>query len=184
MKALPPLPKDTVRRVVRVARFDGWSVLGVAGVLALAAATMGDYVGAIVGLIVAGAGAGELHGASLLSHGEVRGLKWLIGSQLFLMAAIVSYCALRLLHPDLAPLRALIDAEMKAQLAATTSALEEKQRQLKAVLDKVATLQATCDETLTGTEITDAAAVEAVEVAARERVEDGKVAAVVVEPRA
>ena len=116
MKALPPLPKDTVRRVVRVARFDGWSVLGVAGVLALAAATMGDYVGAIVGLIVAGAGAGELHGASLLSHGEVRGLKWLIGSQLFLMAAIVSYCALRLLHPDLAPLRALIDAEMKAQL--------------------------------------------------------------------
>ena len=43
---------------------------------------------------------------------------------------------------------------------------------------------ATCDETLTGTEITDAAAVEAVEVAARERVEDGKVAAVVVEPRA
>jgi hypothetical protein len=47
MKAPPPLPEDTVRRVVRVARFDGWSVLGVAGVLALAAATMGDYVGAI-----------------------------------------------------------------------------------------------------------------------------------------
>lgn len=38
--------------------------------------------------------------------------------------------------------------EMKAQLAITTAELKEKQAQLKIVLDRVAGLQKTCDETL------------------------------------
>ena len=48
---------------------------------------------------------------------------------------------------EVAPKQARLD-EMKAQLAVTTAQLKEKQGQLKAVMDRVAALQKTCDETL------------------------------------
>eukprot|EP01039_Chlorochromonas_danica_P005727 gene5727-6311_t len=48
---------------------------------------------------------------------------------------------------EVAPKQARLD-EMKAQLAITTAQLKEKQSQLKAVMDKVAALQKTCDDTL------------------------------------
>ena len=64
----------------------------------------GDSSGALVGLITAGAGAIELHGAGLLQAGESRGLRWLIGSQLFLLVAIMGYCALRLQQVELPPI--------------------------------------------------------------------------------
>eukprot|EP01038_Epipyxis_sp_PR26KG_P006339 gene6339-8727_t len=48
---------------------------------------------------------------------------------------------------EVGPKKARLD-EMKAQLAITTAQLKEKQAQLKAVMDKVALLQKTCDETL------------------------------------
>jgi len=43
-------------------------------------------------------------------------MNWLIGSQLFLLATIIGYCALRLLHPALAPLLAAVTDEMKTSL--------------------------------------------------------------------
>jgi dynein heavy chain len=48
---------------------------------------------------------------------------------------------------EVGPKKARLD-EMKAQLAITTAQLKEKQNQLKAVMDKVALLQKTCDNTL------------------------------------
>ncbi|RYH31858.1 hypothetical protein EON65_01740 [archaeon] len=48
---------------------------------------------------------------------------------------------------EVAPKQARLD-EMKAALAITTAQLKEKQGQLKAVMDKVAQLQKTCDDTL------------------------------------
>jgi dynein heavy chain len=48
---------------------------------------------------------------------------------------------------EVAPKQARLD-EMKAALAITTAQLKEKQAQLKAVQDRVATLQKTCDDTL------------------------------------
>ena len=67
-------------------------------------------------MIKAGAGAIELHGVTLLKHADSSGMRWLIGSQLFLMASILGYCGLRLAQPDLAPLRAAITPDLKAQL--------------------------------------------------------------------
>jgi len=55
MKAPPLLPEETLLRVLRVARLDGLSVLVIAGVFALISALAGDGVGAVVGLLVAGA---------------------------------------------------------------------------------------------------------------------------------
>lgn len=116
MKAPPLLPEEVLARVLRLARFDGLSVVVFAGSLALLAAVMGDRVGAVVGLLVAGAGAIELHGASLLSHGDKRGVDWLVRSQLLLLTAILAYCVLRLTHPDLSPLHRAVTDDMKEQL--------------------------------------------------------------------
>jgi hypothetical protein len=112
----PLLPTETLRRVLRLARVDGLGVLVIAGFFALVSAAAGDYFGAVVGLLVAGAGAVELHGAALLRVGEPRGMSWLVGSQLYLMCAVIAYCGLRLWHVDLTPLRAAVTEEMKESL--------------------------------------------------------------------
>lgn len=82
------------------------SILVVAGIFALISALAGDVVGAVIGLLVAGAGAMELHGVTLLHHFETRGMNWLWGSQIFLLASILGYCAFQLARtklPELPP---------------------------------------------------------------------------------
>lgn len=74
------------------------SVLVLAGALALVSAAMGDVTGAAIGSLAAGAGAMELHGVTVLHHGERRGMRWLIGSQLCLLVVILGYCALQLIR--------------------------------------------------------------------------------------
>ncbi|MEY4940081.1 MAG: hypothetical protein RIQ93_1816, partial [Verrucomicrobiota bacterium] len=94
-------------------------MLIVAGLFALLAAMTGDFVGAITGLLVAGAGALELHGAALLNVGRLRGMNWLIGSQLFLLLTILCYCALRLFHLEIPP----VPSEMEAMIEMSASQL-------------------------------------------------------------
>jgi hypothetical protein len=96
----PVLPEVTFARVLRVAKLDGTSVLAVAGAFAIGHAFMGDRGGALIGLAVAGAGAVELHGVGLLRRGAAIGLRWLAGSQLYLLVAILSYVVLRLVSYD------------------------------------------------------------------------------------
>lgn len=100
MKTPPLLPEETLRRVLRVANMEGLSVLAIAGMFALASASMGDYQGTAIGLLAAASGAIELHGAALLQAGAARGTKWLIVSQPYLMAIILAYCAWRLSYVD------------------------------------------------------------------------------------
>jgi len=121
MKAPPLLPEETLRRVARIARFDGISVTAIAGVFALLSAAGHDVSGAVVGVIVAGAGAVELHGVTLLHAGEPRAMRWLIGSQFYLLAAILGYVAWRLGSPD--PL--MIDAMRKALTSDQRQVLKE-----------------------------------------------------------
>ncbi len=96
----PVLPEVTLARVLRMAKLDGTSVLALAGSFAVALAATGDRGGALIGLIISAAGAIELHGAALLRRGDLSGLRWLIGSQLYLLIAILSYVALRLTGYD------------------------------------------------------------------------------------
>jgi hypothetical protein len=99
-----------------MARFDGISVLGVAGGCALISAASRDVTGAVVGLLVAGAGAVELHGAGMLRAGDRRGMGWLVSSQAYLMASILGYVAFRLLNPDIASLRKVVTGELADQI--------------------------------------------------------------------
>lgn len=117
MKAPPLLPEETYFRVLRVAGMDGLSVMAVAGLLALAAAAMHDLPNAGVGLLVAAAGAIELHGVSLLRAGEERGMKWVLASQPYLLAVLLGYCAVRLASYDPAPLQVAMTPELRASLA-------------------------------------------------------------------
>ncbi len=116
MQAPPLLPAQILQRVLRLARFDGWSVAVVASVCAILTASLGDRVGAGIGVLIAGAGAIELHGVSLLQHRDAHGMTWLINSQCLILLSMLGYCALRLADPQLAPLRATVTAEMKQQL--------------------------------------------------------------------
>jgi len=116
MKAPPLLPEEIFQRVLRLARFDGLSVVMAASVCAVLAAATGDPIGAGIGVLVAGAGALELHGVTLLRHSDARGMTWLINSQYLIMLSMLGYCALRLAHPQPEPLHATVTAEMKQQL--------------------------------------------------------------------
>jgi len=125
MKAPPLLPEETLHRVLRVANLDGLSVMAVAGLLALAAASVGDYNGAGVGLLVAAAGAIELHGAGLLRSGEVRGMKWLVASQPYLLAVLLGYSAIRLWSHDTTELQAVMTSDLRNSLEASGFSEEE-----------------------------------------------------------
>jgi hypothetical protein len=110
MPSKPPLlPAEIVARMLRVARIDGGSVLVLCGALAIASAWYGDFIGAVIGVLIAGAGAFELHGASLLKAGEPRGLNWLVTSQLYLLVTILSYVGWRLASYDPAAIRHILE---------------------------------------------------------------------------
>lgn len=104
MRLPPLLPSEILARVLRVAKFDGTTVFLLSGFFAVMTATSGETRFAVIGLLAAGAGAIELHGAGLLGHGDRRGVNWLIASQPVLLSIIYIYCALRLSHVELPPI--------------------------------------------------------------------------------
>lgn len=110
----PKLPSEVLRRVLRVARFDGVSVLSLAGFFALVSAASGDVSGAAFCLLIAAAGAVELHGMGLLRAADRRGMKWLVGSQLYLMSVVLGYVGYRLANPDTDPILKLVKTALAA----------------------------------------------------------------------
>ena len=93
-----------------MARFDGLSVLLLAGLFALLSAYSRDISGAVIGLLVAAAGAIELHGVGLLRSGQ-NGMRWLVGSQLYLMCVMLGYVMFRLARPDVSWLLPYVTGE-------------------------------------------------------------------------
>jgi hypothetical protein len=100
----PKLVSEILRSVLLVARFDGVSGLVLAVFFALVSAASGDVSGAAFGLLIAAAGAIELHGMALLRAIDRRGMTWLIGSQLYLMTVVLGYVAYRMSNSDSDPL--------------------------------------------------------------------------------
>ena len=112
----PILASEILRHVLRVARFDGLSVLFLAGFFALVSAASGDVSGAAFGLLIAAAGAVELHGMGLLRGADSRGMSWLIGSQLYLLSVVLGYVGYRLANPDSDPLLKMAKSAMSDEI--------------------------------------------------------------------
>jgi hypothetical protein len=112
----PLLPSEILRRVLRTARLDGTTVLVLSGAFALLAAASHDVNGAGTGVAIAAAGAMELHGAGLLRKFDEKGMRWLIGSQLFLMACIFAYTYFWLNHVSVAEIKASLKGISPDQL--------------------------------------------------------------------
>lgn len=130
MRRQPPLlPAETLRRVLRVARTNGTSVLAVAGFVALLSAAGQDYLSTVIGLIVSGSGGLELHGASLITAGDRRGLRWLVLSQVMLLIVVLGYVAFRITHVDLSIVSELF-SETQLKLTAKNSGMPLDQLEL------------------------------------------------------
>jgi hypothetical protein len=118
MSKIPPLlPVETVRRLLRVAHADGTSVLVVAGISALMAASSGDKLDALLLLLVCGAGALELHGANLIGSGIRTGIRWLIGSQLFLLTVMLGYVGIHVMHLPVPAFSSIVPDDVMQQAA-------------------------------------------------------------------
>jgi hypothetical protein len=122
----PLLPGEILARVMRTARLDGISVLAVAGVAALLAASAKDVQGAAIGVTVALAGALELHGVAMLQHRDARGVAWLVRSQLFLLTVLMAYCAWHLTRVDLEPLRTAFHSSLRLPLMKEVWAMNQE----------------------------------------------------------
>jgi len=113
----PPLPHEILLRVWRLASLDGRMLLIIATVFAMLAAIAHDAPGAAAGVLAAGAGAMELHGANRLNTGDANGMRWLVTSQLGLLAVIFGYIAVRLLLLDAEMIDERIPPEVAARFA-------------------------------------------------------------------
>jgi hypothetical protein len=112
-----PSPEEKVyRRVLFVAAFDGWSVVGVACFGTLLTLLFGDLTGILVGLLVISAGVMELHGRRRLRRRDAGGMRWLARAQLFLLAVILVYCVSRLGSFDAETAMGNLTPDMEAAL--------------------------------------------------------------------
>lgn len=103
-----PSPSEKLRRLLRVAKLDGLSIVIVAGGLGLVSAAFRDLGGASVGLVIAAAGVVELRGVALLRAARIAGLRWLVGSQAYLLSMILGYVGYRLANLPRDPLVRLL----------------------------------------------------------------------------
>jgi len=87
----PPLPTEVLARVVRISGIDGRVLVFLAGGFGVLSALGADWLGAAVGGLAAGAGLIELRGRRRLQNSDITGVRWLVRSQLILLAVVLSY---------------------------------------------------------------------------------------------
>lgn len=113
----PLLPEEALHRVHTVAARDGRTLLWISGFFAVITALSGDKLGALAGVLAAGAGAIELHGVRLLEAAETRAMRWLVASQLLLMAVILAYVTLRISEANTVDVHTLINENVRKTLS-------------------------------------------------------------------
>ena len=92
----PPPPAQILARVTRTAVFNGRLQFGAGVAMALVNALNQVGSGAILGCLISGAGALQLHGRTQLHAGDYLGHRWLIRSQLLLLGAVFIFCAVQM----------------------------------------------------------------------------------------
>jgi hypothetical protein len=106
----PPLPHETLARVLRFSGLDGYSLVFIAGGFGAFSAIGADWLGAAVGGLAASAGLAELHGRQRLKSGHLNGVSWMVSSQFFLLAVVLAYVAYQYFEYDPLPLLARLEA--------------------------------------------------------------------------
>ena len=109
-------PADVLRRVLRIARLNGWSVAIFAGVCTLVSLALMDPIGITVCLLVMLGGLLEVRGQRMLSRRDADGLRWLVRSQFVVLGVIWTYAASRLVSFDEGLVRAMITLDMQSSL--------------------------------------------------------------------
>jgi len=110
-------PKDTLHRVMNIARLDGWSIAVVAGFCALVSLVFGDLVGCIIGLVVAAGGVVEIRGfRRLQQHDADGGMTRLIRAQLIVLGSIWAYALGKLFSFDPQTAMGNMTPDMKAMV--------------------------------------------------------------------
>ncbi|HVZ66263.1 MAG TPA: hypothetical protein VG936_16985 [Lacunisphaera sp.] len=117
MSVPEPTPQEkALRRVLKVSRANGWSVVVVASLGILLALLLGDLSSVFIGALVAFAGGMEVRGNKKLRRRDADGLKLLVRSQLFLLTVILVYCAMRLGSFDADTVMGSLTPDMEALL--------------------------------------------------------------------
>jgi len=112
MQKPPPLPAETLAKVLRISGLDGFTLTFIAAGFGLISVFYEDWLGAWVGGLAAGAGWLELHGRGRLQAGDARGMRWLVRSQLVLLTIILLYVAYQLHRFDPEPLLAKVEESL------------------------------------------------------------------------
>ena len=97
-------PQEVLRRTLRLASFNGWTVTLFAGFCVLVSLAMGDLVGTGVAVMFTIGGIMELRGRRKLQQRDIDGMHLLVRSQLFELGVMLMYAVSRLFSfdPDLA----------------------------------------------------------------------------------
>jgi len=90
------VPRDTeidkkLKRASRISFLNGWSIIVVAGFSSLIVLVLGEWLGFLIGSLVALGGYLELRGSLLLRSRARHAVQWLVVSQVFLMLILWSY---------------------------------------------------------------------------------------------
>jgi hypothetical protein len=122
---MKPTLEETLRRVLKVSRGNGWSVAIFAGLCSLVAVALGDPVGVAVGLLVTLGGLLEVRGHRQLQRGDPAGLKGLVRAQFVVLGVIWIYAVTRLVSFDEEIARQLATPDMKSTLTELGLALDD-----------------------------------------------------------
>ncbi|MDB6169176.1 MAG: hypothetical protein JWM88_2040 [Verrucomicrobia bacterium] len=115
----PPLPEETLRRVLRASKINGWSVLVISLPGALISGLLGDFSGAFVGLIVAYGGWTEVSGHNQVRRGDADGMQRLVRAQWIVLGAVLVYCVTRIASFDADTALSSLTPGLRSELASS-----------------------------------------------------------------
>lgn len=117
MTAPQPTPAQrTLQWITGLSRMNGWSVVILAGLGGLLALVLGDWLSIGLAGLVGWFGWLEVKGSRMLKQCDPAGMKWLVRSQMLLLALILAYCASRLGSYDAEGALANLTPDMEAAL--------------------------------------------------------------------
>jgi hypothetical protein len=88
------------RKIMRISKINAWSVTLISGSFTLLSLLGWSVAGIVVGAAVTAAGLIELHGQKALQTDPARARTWMVGSQVWLLICVLSYCGWRLMMLD------------------------------------------------------------------------------------